>query len=110
MGAMKKAVWMSYDLGVKGDYEGLYLWLDSHKALECSGTLSFFSFEMKKDLVTELKKSLKEAVEIDAKSRVYIVSLDQNKKMKGRFLFGGRKAAPWAGFAPAETQEEEYGG
>ncbi len=26
---MKKALWISYDIGVRGDYEGLYAWLDS---------------------------------------------------------------------------------
>ena len=25
-------VWISYDLGVRGDYEGLYAWLDAHDA------------------------------------------------------------------------------
>ena len=28
-------VWISYDLGIRGDYEGLYAWLDSHRAKEC---------------------------------------------------------------------------
>jgi hypothetical protein len=108
---MKKAVWISYDLGVKGDYEGLYFWLDVHGAIECSGTTAFVSFDTKSDLVADLKKSVKEAVEIDAKSRIYIIFRAKDKQMKGRFLFGGRKAAPWAGFAPQETTEEvEDGG
>ena len=107
---MKKAIWMSFDLGVKGDYEGLYHWLDQHKARECSGTLSFFFCDAKTDVATELKKSLKEAVEIDSKARIYIIFLGKDKKMKGRFLFGNRKAASWAGFAPGEPEEDEYGG
>ena len=31
-------IWISYDLGVRGDYEGLYAWLDSHGAKECGDT------------------------------------------------------------------------
>lgn len=29
-----RTIWISYDLGVQGDYEGLYGWLDTHKARE----------------------------------------------------------------------------
>ena len=32
---MNKALWLSYDLGVKGDHEGLDAWLDDHDAEEC---------------------------------------------------------------------------
>ena len=32
---MKHFVWISFDLGVKGDYEGMYAWLDSKDAKEC---------------------------------------------------------------------------
>ena len=27
---MKKAIWISYDLGIGGDYDGLYRWLANH--------------------------------------------------------------------------------
>jgi hypothetical protein len=27
--------WISFDLGLQGDYEPLYEWLDRHEALEC---------------------------------------------------------------------------
>jgi hypothetical protein len=33
---MKKAVWISFDLGVQGDYEGLYGWLDRLDAQTCA--------------------------------------------------------------------------
>jgi hypothetical protein len=32
---MNSAVWISYDLGVQADYEGMYAWLDEHQAKEC---------------------------------------------------------------------------
>lgn len=28
-------MWLGYDLGVKGDYPGLYAILDDHDAIEC---------------------------------------------------------------------------
>ena len=38
----QKAVWISFDLGVQGDYEGLYRWLDSFDARECGENLVLF--------------------------------------------------------------------
>jgi len=43
---MKKAVWISYDLGIKGDYQGLYSWLDDHDAIECGNSVAFIQFEV----------------------------------------------------------------
>lgn len=34
-----KTIWISYDLGVGGDYEGLYAWLDNNEATECGDSL-----------------------------------------------------------------------
>ena len=41
---MESIVWMSYNLGVTGDYEGLYAWLDEHNAKECGNSVAWFSF------------------------------------------------------------------
>jgi hypothetical protein len=30
--SIKSAIWVSYDLGVQGDYPGIYSWLDEHQA------------------------------------------------------------------------------
>ena len=42
---MHTVMWMSYDLGVKGDYEGLYAWLDDHDAKECGNSVAFLRYE-----------------------------------------------------------------
>ena len=105
---MKNAIWISYDLGVRGDYEGMYTWLDEHGAKECGDGLAFVNYDYKKELIKDLKADLKAAVEMNKKTRVYTIHLDPaTKKMKGTFLFGGRKAAPWAGFAGGVQQEED---
>ena len=31
----EQMIWLSYDLGVDGDYENLYAWLDHKEAKEC---------------------------------------------------------------------------
>ncbi len=30
-----RIIWLSYDLGIQGDYPSLYEWLDKHQAKEC---------------------------------------------------------------------------
>jgi hypothetical protein len=113
---MKKSVWMSYDLGVKGDYESLYYWLDSRQAKECGDGLAYFTIEEKKDVTAEIAISLKNSMKIDARTRIYLIykrtpkSEAEKGNVRGVFLFGRRKPAPWAGFASGETADEESRG
>lgn len=98
---MKKAVWISYDLGIKGDYERLYSWLDDHDAIECGNSVAFIKYEVKNDLADELKKDLKSNINFKAGDRIYIVRRinDGSKKLvRGNFIIGKRKANPWEGY------------
>lgn len=96
---MKKAIWVSYDIGVRGDYEGLYAWLDSKGAIECGDSLAFFKYEAD-DIINSLRKEIEEAVEITKRMRIYVIYReDDTNKIKGKFIFGTRKAAPWTGYA-----------
>jgi hypothetical protein len=95
---MKKAVWVSFDLGVSGDYDGMYSWLASHDAQECGDNIAFISFVPKSDLLDELKKEIKQAVHIDKKTRIYVIYRSEEGKAKGTFLFGARRQAPWTGY------------
>src|SRR5207249_3212169 len=101
------AIWMSFDFGIHGDYESLYQWLDAHGAIECGDNVAFFNFEHEgsSDLPSEIKNQLKSAIKTDPKTRIYII-WRQDKGVKGRFLFGQRKAPPWAGYAPKPATEE----
>jgi len=60
----------------------------------------------KGDLLEALKGEIREAVNLDRRSRVYIVYMLEGK-MKGRFIFGRRKAAPWEGYGRLEEHEED---
>ena len=108
---MKQFVWMSFDLGVRGDYEGIYQFLAARSAKECGDSVAGFTFEFKKDLISELTKELKAEVQLDKRSRVYLIFSDgSSNKYKGRFLVGQRKPPPWAGYAAYRDDEEDNGG
>lgn len=107
----KSAIWISYDLGVQGDYESLYAWLDTHGAKECGDSLALLNYEhggsVKKQLTTDLKK----AITVDKRTRIYVIYRDaETNKNKGAFIFGGRREAPWTGYSPkgaGSVDEEE---
>ena len=104
---MKKTIWLSYDLGVRGDYSGLYEWLDNVGAKECGDSLAFFKYEVKKGekLKTLLKKDIEENVNLGHRDRIYIIYRNpEDKSMKGTFIFGKRKASPWEGFGGGEIE------
>lgn len=94
---MKKRYWLSFDLGLKGNYEQLYEWLDTMKANECGDFMATFltdktSVAIKDELIRIL----------DDKARIYLIEYNKG----GRFTIGLRKRAPWAGYAPG-TQTSE---
>lgn len=96
----KKAFWISYDLGLKRDYSGLYTWLDTVKAKECGDSIAFFTKEYKGDLIEAIKKDILKYAKLNKTDRIYLIYLEnQTGKVKGNFLFGGRKRAPWEGYA-----------
>ena len=104
---MKSAIWISYDLGVRGDYEGMYTWLDQHDAKDCGDSLAFLNYEYSGELLKALIADLEEAVEITKRMRIYVIYREpKTRKMKGNFIFGGRKAPPWAGFAGGSAQTD----
>lgn len=103
---MRHFVWVSFDLGVKGDYEGMYTWLGQHEAKECGDGVACFSYEHPRDLLQDMKDDLSASVELNGKSRVYVIRLVEGK-MRGNFIFGRRRNAPWAGFAETGEQAED---
>ena len=103
---MKSSVWLSFDLGVSGDYEGMYAWLDDHNAKECGSSVAFFQFSCDGDLPQALKAEIENAVSLNKRSRVYLV-YGESGKMKGRYIIGRRKSAPWDGYGAYEEHDDE---
>ena len=103
---MKKAVWISYDLGIKGDYQGLYSWLDDHNAIECGNSVAFIHYPTKKNLIPELKKDLESKIDFKSGDRIYIVrieAIEGKDLIRGRFIIGKRKSNPWEGYGTKTT-------
>lgn len=109
--ASNKVVYLSYDLGLKGDYNGLYSWLDSLDAKECGNNVALFQKEFLKNdhtsIYEELKKEMQENIQLKATDRIYVILRSQEGLMKGKFIFGGRKRAPWEGFAVSYDNSED---
>ena len=106
--SIKKAFWLSYDLGIKGDYTGLYTFLDSVKAKECGDSVAFFQKDYGSNFLDSLTKELKKYVKVAKTDRIYVVYIETStSKAKGKFLFGARKRAPWEGYSTQGTSTEE---
>jgi hypothetical protein len=107
---MKKSVWLSYDLGVKGDYTSLYQWLDSNNAIECGDSVAYLTYEWSKadgGLSDVIQNEISRNVKVKKFDRIYMI-WKEDGNIKGRFIFGYRKAPPWSGYAgkPSGIDEE----
>jgi hypothetical protein len=103
---MTHFVWVSFDLGVSGDYDGMYAWLDRQKAKECGDGVACFSYEHEGDLLPDMRSDLQSNVSLNKKSRIYVIHLVTGR-MKGSFIIGSRRNAPWAGFAGVGDETED---
>jgi len=104
----KKVFWLSYDLGIKGDYTGLYTFLDSVNAKECGDSIAFFQKDYGSDFLSAITKEIEKYVKISKTDRLYVIYIEsKTNKAKGKFLFGARKRAPWEGYATTGVSTEE---
>lgn len=109
-----KRIWLSYDLGIGGDYEGLYSFLDSYGARECGNSIATLEYPIKKDddslLVKSIKDELANYIKLDRKTRIYLVRrvvTEDGTYIRGSFIFGGRRAAPWEGASMKQSEDDE---
>ena len=105
---MKSAIWLTYDLGVNGDYEGMYAWLDNPGAKECGGSVAYWQFIHDGDLPASLKSDIERVVALNKRSRIYVI-YKKDEKLSERYLIGRRKGAPWEGFSNKDEAEEDLG-
>lgn len=105
-----QTLWLSYDLGLKGDYENLYQFLDNYDAKECGDSIAFIKkFEYEDNFIKEFEKAISDTVDITNGNKIYLVYKDDGTgSVKGKFLFGKRKKAPWEGYAidPGDSGED----
>ena len=106
---MEQTIWLSYDLGTNGDYEGMYAWLENLDAQECGSSVAFVKrYEFEGDLLESLKADIGDAITLNRRSRIYVMYKDDGR-MRGNFLYGKRKAPPWTGFGDRAEQEFDEG-
>jgi hypothetical protein len=97
--------WISFDLGLMGDYSHFYEWLDAQNAEECgSGTAAIVSSKSLEEIVGEIRDVLKET----PRARAYLLSKLPDGRFGGKCVMGGRRKAPWAGFAVRASNAVEY--
>jgi hypothetical protein len=101
---MKKSVWISFDLGLRGDYQALFQWFDKHQAVECGKNLAFLNVDIdpSKSVLKTIKDDLSKYVEFKDGDRIYLSWLDHSEnqpKIKGEFIIGKRTRSPWEGYA-----------
>ena len=66
--------------------------------------MALVNVEYSDSLKDNLKDELERSIDINKKSRIYIVYRDEDTgKNQGVFLFGGRREAPWTGYSSSET-------
>lgn len=107
---MLKRFWLSYDFGIDGDYDGLYGWLDEIKAVECGEGTASFQIEIgaAKDVSgSVLRKIRQQPTKLRARDRLYLVWIGERGKVKGKFIHGKRRRAPWSGYAVEGAEETE---
>lgn len=92
----KKRYWLLFDLGLRGNYEELYTWLDNIQAFECGENLATF-----RDDKTPERIGKELAALLGKKARIYLIN-ESKGKLCGTFLLGGRKRPPWAGHGGLE--------
>ena len=89
--------WVCYDLGIRGNYDEVYAWLDGLGAKECGESIATFVSDMSREQITRELKKL-----VGSSARVYLTTI----KGGGKFIIGRRRPAPWAGYAVTELDSE----
>ena len=104
---LESAIWLSYELGTGGDYAGMYTWLDNHAAKECGSSAACIkNYAFEGEVLESLKSDISEAVDLNQRSRIYVLYKDSGDgRMRGQYLVGKRKAPPWTGYGDQSEQE-----
>lgn len=104
---MRRGVWIYFDLGINGDYERMYEWLDNHDAHACGENLAFVRYSYEENLFETLKADICNEVDLVPKNHIYVIFKDDPGNVVGKFLFGKRMKAPWIGYGSADEEEAE---
>ena len=106
---MQVRIWISFDLGVRGDYPGMYAWLDNHQAVECGDNFAslYIDCTSRSRVDEDLMAELNENVNLAPTDRIYVIYRREDNMTKGTFINGRRKANPWEGYGYRGEKSEE---
>lgn len=96
----KTRYWLSFYLGLHGNYEELYEWLDAQDARECGDSVASFVSEKTREMLAD---EIGQILGGNSKARVYLIALHEG----GKFILGKRKPAPWEGYSRVSVESEE---
>jgi hypothetical protein len=106
-----KFVILNYDLGIRGEYDNLYIFLDTNKAIDCGNSNCAFEYHFKglnldyEDKFNQLKEDLDSIISFSKNDRVYVIVHNDEGKPRGKFIFGQRKTPIWDGYAQKEQDD-----
>lgn len=103
--AKEKSFWLCYDFGIRGDYQSLFQFLDEHNAIECGAGMAYFTVpiennsdpDIEEAVILRTKNAIVDRIKTTTGDRLYLIWRQQNS-VKGVFLVGNRKDAPWVGY------------
>ncbi len=101
VGRSKQRYWLSYDLGLRGNYDLLYEWLDSIGARECGTSVATFQTDFS---VSEIELELKRL--LDENARIYLIRKDGHV-LRGGFILGKRRKSSWTGYSIPQIEQED---
>jgi hypothetical protein len=121
---MKITFYINFDLNIRGDYKGLYKWLDKNKAEERGSNYALiknYDFpdseikglntiaEKSNAFANYLRKDIVESVEIGKTDRIYItIKVLGGEHIGGIFLFGRSQSNPWDGYADNDKNDVNF--
>ncbi len=90
---MRVGIWLSFDMGLRGDYESLYEWLDEHGGEECGDSVAYLKYDCQDNFPESLEEELRGAMEVTKKTRVYVVWRRNRWQAKGAIHYWKAKVA-----------------
>jgi hypothetical protein len=105
----RMAIWIAFDFGFDGPYEEMYRWLDKQKALECGTNVAFLLFPKSSNLYESVLNQVQANVGLRPTDRVYVVCTPKSGEVKGKFIHGSRRRAPWENFAQSSDDHSGTG-
>jgi hypothetical protein len=102
-------VWLTFDLGVYGDYKGLYAWLDAHGANGCGEAVAVLTYRCQGSIPDRLREDLKKNISIDEHTSIYVIYRDPaTNENRGKFIFGERRTPAWTGYSASKPEGDSW--